>query len=267
MARRYPLEYLSVDVLVPTRSNPQSMDDPTFTRLVKEIGREGVGFISPITVVDLQNGRYRIIGGEHRWRAAKEAQLDAVPALILPLDEWDEDLQEFEVVRLNVLAGKLNAEKMIELYNRMAEKYGKEPLQEMFAFTDQRAFKRIIGEIGSQVKKSLTPEQSKKFEQKAKNAKSMDDLAVILQELFNEYGDTLDKSFMVFVYGAKKHIYVRLNQKGRRAMDVVLRYCAFANKDINDFLAPVLKEAGKRAELELQQAARGDDLDEDDAPF
>ena len=45
------------------------------------------GVISPIAVRRIDGDRYRIIAGERRWRAAKMAGLDEVPAVVLEVSE------------------------------------------------------------------------------------------------------------------------------------------------------------------------------------
>ena len=45
------------------------------------------GIIQPLTVRRLASGYYQIIAGERRWRAAKQAGLDEVPAVIIEADD------------------------------------------------------------------------------------------------------------------------------------------------------------------------------------
>ena len=45
-----------------------------------------VGVLQPILVTEIE-GRYRIIAGERRWRAARLAELEEIPAIVRPLDE------------------------------------------------------------------------------------------------------------------------------------------------------------------------------------
>jgi len=45
------------------------------------------GIIQPLTVRKLSSGYYQIIAGERRWRAAKAAELEEVPAIIIEADD------------------------------------------------------------------------------------------------------------------------------------------------------------------------------------
>ncbi len=44
------------------------------------------GMLQPILVTPMNGGRYRIVAGERRWRAAREAGLTAVPCIIREMD-------------------------------------------------------------------------------------------------------------------------------------------------------------------------------------
>jgi len=246
------LKYLPIDLLVPNDWNPNQESEATFLRLVEEI--KDVGFIDPCEVVPLDDGRYVIIGGEHRWRAAKEVGLEEIPCVILVGKKWtDEDLQRLVTVRLNVLRGRLNPDKFIALYNEMAEKYGQDALQSLFAYTDSKAFQKLVEGVKKGMKKALPKEMQKDFDEAAKEAKTVDDLAKIIQEMFSRYGNTVPLSFMVFSFGKQDHVYVQINAKTRKALNKVLAYCKATQTDLNDFLAPVIAEAAKRATAALAE--------------
>lgn len=53
--------------------------------LAESIRRYGI--IQPLTVRRLSNGQYQIIAGERRWRAAREAGLTEVPAVVVEADD------------------------------------------------------------------------------------------------------------------------------------------------------------------------------------
>lgn len=221
--------------------NPNVMDQDDFNRLVAEI--EEVGFIDPVQVVPMEGGQYRIIGGEHRVAAARELKLKAVPAMVLEGARWkDEDLQKLVTVRLNVLKGHLNPEKMAVLYREMAEKYGEDALQNLFAYTDEQGWEKLVSGIKQGLSKTGLPkEKRREFEEKAKEAKTLKDLERILNELWSSYGDTVQLSFMVFTYGRREHMYVAMDRKTRAAAKKVAAYCKAHAKDINDVLGPALQ--------------------------
>lgn len=260
-ASKPELKYIPIDQLVVNSWNPQHMEEAQFNRLVEEI-KEG-GCVVPLQVVPLSDGTFRIIGGEHRWKASQQAGLSEVPCAILSGKRWaDEDLQKFATVRLNVISGSLDPQRFLKLYQEMADKFGKDAMQQMFAFTDTRAFQKLIGTMKRGIKQSLPKEAQKEFEEKAKEAQSVEDLSAIIQMLFAKYGDTVPKSYMVFTYGKQEHVYVQMNPKTKRSLDKVLNYLRESGVDINDFFAPLLSDAASKAAKELKGKPKAEKTEE-----
>lgn len=239
-APKHQLAYLPIDDLLPNSWNVQTQSEEVFLKLVNEI--ETVGFIDPCEVVALEDGSYRIIGGQHRWEAAKKVGLDEIPCVILEGKKWkDLDLQKFVTLRLNTIRGKVDPEKFALLYDEMAEKYGKDALQSLMGYTDAKAFQKLVDATRKSVKKALPPEMMEEFDKKAKDAKTAEDLQKIVQMLFTKYGETVDKSFMIFTYGKQEHIYIAMDRAMKKAMDKVIGYCKVTNSDLNKVMAPVVQ--------------------------
>lgn len=77
---------VELDLLQPYRDQARmTMDEPALQELAATI--KDVGIISPILVRPAEGGRYEIIAGERRWRAAKIAGLVKVPVLVKALDD------------------------------------------------------------------------------------------------------------------------------------------------------------------------------------
>ena len=75
------LRNISIDALAPGKYQPRShMEQDSLAELADSIKSQGV--MQPILVRPLPGGRYEIIAGERRWRAARMAGLQTVPALI-----------------------------------------------------------------------------------------------------------------------------------------------------------------------------------------
>jgi ParB family chromosome partitioning protein len=75
------LTTLAVEALQPGRYQPrQRMDAETLAELAESIKSQGV--MQPILARPLGAGRYEIVAGERRWRAARMAGLTSVPALV-----------------------------------------------------------------------------------------------------------------------------------------------------------------------------------------
>ncbi len=72
---------LSLDLLRPGKYQPRTrMDEGSLYELAESIKNQGV--MQPILVRPLDSGRYEIIAGERRFRAARLAGLDSVPVLV-----------------------------------------------------------------------------------------------------------------------------------------------------------------------------------------
>jgi ParB family chromosome partitioning protein len=77
--------------------------------------------IQPVIVTPLPGGRYRLVAGERRWRAAQKAQLHEIPALIRDLDE-----REVTALALieNLQREDLNPVEEARAYHRLSEDEG-----------------------------------------------------------------------------------------------------------------------------------------------
>ena len=67
-------------------SQPRKLfDEATLAELAESIREHGI--IQPLTVRKLSSGYYQIIAGERRWRAARLAGLQEVPAIVIEADD------------------------------------------------------------------------------------------------------------------------------------------------------------------------------------
>lgn len=232
---------IPLDKLVEAEWNPNEMDEFTFNRLVDEL-RE-IGLIDPIQVVPLEDGRYRVIGGNHRLRAARVLGWNEIDCVVLTDVKFQsEDLQKFLTVRLNVLRGKLNPEKFIGLYNEMVEKYGKEAMRELMGFTDRDAFNKLINEVEKNIKTAMSPGLAKKFQKVKKEIKTLNDLGNILNKLFSEYGETIERNFMYFSYGGREHLYIICNRKLWRLVNSLMDYINKEKLDASEVFSDMIFE-------------------------
>jgi ParB family chromosome partitioning protein len=85
------LRELDVTQIEPNPDQPRAKFDATaLDALAGSIG--SVGLLQPLIVRPLEDGRYELVAGERRWRAAQKAGIDRVPAVIRTSPE-DERLQ------------------------------------------------------------------------------------------------------------------------------------------------------------------------------
>lgn len=75
------LRRIAVDLLQPGKYQPRhNMHAESLEDLASSIKAQGV--VQPIVVRSIGGGRYEIIAGERRWRAAQMAQLHEIPAVV-----------------------------------------------------------------------------------------------------------------------------------------------------------------------------------------
>jgi ParB family chromosome partitioning protein len=75
------LRRVPVATIRPNARQPRTRFDPeSISALAASIAESGV--IQPLVVCPLPDGRYELIAGERRWRAAREAGLETVPAVV-----------------------------------------------------------------------------------------------------------------------------------------------------------------------------------------
>jgi ParB family chromosome partitioning protein len=80
------LRQLPVELISPNPHQPRrSFDEDTLLALADSIRQRGV--LQPVLVRPVIGGRYELIAGERRWRAAKLAELETVPAIVRPHDD------------------------------------------------------------------------------------------------------------------------------------------------------------------------------------
>ena len=89
------------------------------------------GIIQPLTVRELHNGYYQIIAGERRWRAARLANLQEVPVVIIEAD--DKKAMELALIE-NLQRQDLNP---------VEEALGYRSLMQDYGLTQEDAAKRV----------------------------------------------------------------------------------------------------------------------------
>jgi ParB/RepB/Spo0J family partition protein len=79
------------------------------------------GVLQPILVRPLGGNRYQLVAGERRWRAAREAGLESIPALVEELD--DDTALEISIIE-NLQREDLSPLEEATMYDRMIKEHG-----------------------------------------------------------------------------------------------------------------------------------------------
>ena len=104
-------------------------DEESLADLAQSIGQHGI--LQPLTVRRLASGYYQIIAGERRWRAARMAGLEEVPAIIIEAD--DRKVMELGLIE-NLQREDLNPMEEAAGYRTLVQEYG---------LTQEEAAKRV----------------------------------------------------------------------------------------------------------------------------
>ena len=115
-----PYKLLPIQKVEPNRNQPrQDFDEEELQNLADSISEHGV--VQPLTVRELENGYYQIIAGERRWRAARQAGLTEVPAVIIEAD--DKKTMELALIE-NLQRQDLNAVEEALGFRTLMDTYG-----------------------------------------------------------------------------------------------------------------------------------------------
>jgi ParB family transcriptional regulator, chromosome partitioning protein len=131
------VQEVNIEMIVANQDQPRkSFDTNSLNELSMSIKHNGI--LQPI-IVQLENsGKYKIVAGERRWRAAKLAGLMKVP--IITRDFSQQDVAEISIIE-NVQRVDLNVMEEAEGYKLLVDK---------FAYT-QNHISKIIGKSRSHI--------------------------------------------------------------------------------------------------------------------
>jgi len=96
-----------------------ALDQDALNELAASLREHGV--LQPILVRPLPAGRYQLVAGERRWRAAQMAELETIPALVEDLD--DGTALEIAIIE-NLQREDLSPLDEAAMYRRMTQGYG-----------------------------------------------------------------------------------------------------------------------------------------------
>ncbi|MDQ0991874.1 ParB/RepB/Spo0J family partition protein [Streptomyces sp. V3I7] len=123
---------LPLDSITPNSRQPREVfDEDALQELVTSI--QEVGLLQPVVVRQLGAGRYELIMGERRWRACREAGLEAIPAIVRATDDekllLDALLENLHRAQLNPLEEAAAYDQLLKDFNcthdQLADRIGR----------------------------------------------------------------------------------------------------------------------------------------------
>ena len=110
---------IAVDKLTPSQFQPrQSFEKEKLAELSMSIRQNGI--LQPIVARKLNSGKFEIIAGERRWRAAQMAGLHDVPVILKTLS--NKETLELAIIE-NIQREDLNAIEEAEAYQRLINEF------------------------------------------------------------------------------------------------------------------------------------------------
>ncbi|MCR5123319.1 MAG: ParB/RepB/Spo0J family partition protein [Ruminococcus sp.] len=114
------IKTLRISFIEPDKDQPRkNFNEQKLNELAENISEHGV--LQPILVRPLDNGSYRIVAGERRWRAARIAGLTEVPVIIREFD----DIQAAQIALIeNLQREDLDPIEEAQAYRRLMDEFG-----------------------------------------------------------------------------------------------------------------------------------------------
>jgi ParB family chromosome partitioning protein len=111
---------IDIDLIEPNSLQPRTkFDESRLEELAQSILSNGI--IQPLLVRPINGGRYQLVAGERRWRAAQRANLQKVPCIVREIPE--EKVLELALIE-NIQRQELNAIEEAHAYKRLIETLG-----------------------------------------------------------------------------------------------------------------------------------------------
>lgn len=131
------IQHIDIGSISPHPEQPRrQFEEAALQELSDSIAERGV--IQPIIVREQERGRYQLVAGERRWRAAQRARLHQIPAIVRRLT--DAETLEIALVE-NIQRQDLNPVEEAEAYSRLIAQFGH----------SQEALGKLVGKSRSHV--------------------------------------------------------------------------------------------------------------------
>jgi hypothetical protein len=202
------------------------------------------GFDETLTVVprDDDSDGYYIVAGNHRFRAGRAEGMKDFPCVVR--DDWDEVQQQVELVRRNYVRGAIDKNAFTIAVDALVseQELSIEEVQEAMGFEDHDFFLDYYKEENERQEKAQAAAAAhiQNSGSKSSQIQMVDDLGLILSAIFEQHGDTVPYSFVVFPAGQANHLFVAATPALVHNLTRVAEYCVINHMDINVILGGLL---------------------------
>jgi len=251
------------DRLVFTDWNCNEMSEAKLAHLQDEIANEDdpddPHFDEPLQVIPIQEseGKYLVLGGEHRTKIARAINMAKVPCVIRhDLTKMSrKDLMLWSVKRNN-MRGRLNAQKYAEMENELIDKHG------MTAEAARRAM-LVDGDLAKALRASVAVRSNEDNDsddghdgnrqhgdavEEAKDARRSKEellraLKIAEQDVLLDSADTVENGYLFFMQGKKgqTHLVVDESTSLNSLVKEMVKACKGLDGKVDDFLVSAIR--------------------------
>lgn len=194
------------------------------------------GFDESLIVVQRpEEDGYWIVSGNHRFRAGVAEGMEEFPCVVR--HDWDEVEEQIELVRRNFVRGNIDRDAFTVAVNTLAEDHALslDDVRDRMGFEDADVFLKFYQQEEEKRERDQVAATTS-----APQVKMIDDLGLILSSIFEQYGDTVPHSFIIFPAGGKKHMFVAATPALKRSLEQIAEKCRAEHLDINVALGGLL---------------------------
>lgn len=265
---------IPVEDLTLTSWNVNTMDSDEYAALCAEI--KNGGFDEPCQVVPIKDGKFLILGGEHRYKASIANSLKNVPCVIKKhLTGAEEKELMLWSVRRNNIRGRIDAQKYALLEQKLSERW---------SVASEAAQMLIKGDVLKKLRQSPALEDNESLELSNDDDESLDDdgsiptdgknesrgksrgersatdgeregkkkfadrrallqaLKAAEQEVLLESGDTVEHGYLFFGQGGGIHLVVDESAKLHELVSEMVNILKRNSEKVDDFLISALSK-------------------------
>lgn len=274
-----PLERLTAN-----NWNPNEMSSEEFNRLCENIEEDGfLSALQAVPVDDEGNNMHfseedlpesaeeraeylreemdhaRIVGGEHRWSAAKVVGMTELPVNLVP--NKDKDWEKLATVRMNAISGDLDPIQFAELVEEQRKKMDDQELKHALGFAGEET---LFDQVLEDVKESVPDDVREEIEEAEDDIETIDDLSEVLNRIFREHGDDLDYHFISFSYGGEDNVMYQADDELWVDIDDINDRMKALDASAIDFWKGVLESADVDDVLESVEGTADLKVDEEE---
>lgn len=204
---------LSVPVsqVQPNDWNPNEMHPQLFNALSEDVKAEGMD--QPVVVREV-DGKYVIVDGEHRYRAAMAAGAENILVSVKP---WSEDEAKLHTIRRNALRGENNPAKFTKLVADLNNKgISMEDIKKRMSIPDKEFARLYLGPTDAKTKtagkllENADKGQAQTF--------AVANLSQMIRDIVAQYGESIGQGFVAFSFKGKTHLMVSMDSTLQKAV-------------------------------------------------